>query len=208
MLELHAGYFLAGVLIFTVYRLAETIKVLGGGEDLPRKNGSMIFEFILGGVWAICAANLLIYMISLPLGLGLLALVKILPFCIFVFSAILFASNALINPSKNFLLAILTGTIVTFIAGYFILFVFNGIAAPGDFSLILNSMIAVLIGVCAGLLCYILLSKINSNGNQPLWAAEKLWKIFTNRKFLIIYIIFIGIETYFQIQGESLLTIF
>jgi len=207
MVEVHTGYFLIGVLIFTIYHLAETTKPLGGG-DLPRKDASMIFELLLGGVWVLVIINTLIYIVTLPSELSLLAAYKILPLGILIISAVIFGSKAFIAPSKNFLISLLIGAFVIFFSAYFLLYVTNVIMQGGLLELLINSLYCVLIGLGAGLFCYGILWKINSSGKEILWNAQSLWKVIKNRKFLIIFIVIIGIESYFQLQMESILVIF
>ncbi len=205
MVEIHSGYFLIGVLIFTIYRLAETTKTLGGG-DLPRKDASMIFELILGGVWLLVIINHIIYLATLPSGLIFLAIYEIIPLIIFSISAILFVSNAFIAPSKNFLVSLVIGTSVIFIT--FVLFLLNGVMEGWYIELLINCVFCVLIGLGAGLLCYGILWKKNLSGNEPLWGAKSFWHAINNRKFLFLFILIIGIEAYLQLQMESILTIF
>lgn len=205
MVEIQSGYFLIGMLVFTIYYLAETTKPLGGG-DLPRKDGSMIFELMLGGVWVLVSIHLIVYIATLPSGLSLLAVYKIIPLILFIISAIFFIGKSFIAPSKNFLVSLVIGASVIFLS--FILFVLNGLMQGGYIELLINSIICALIGVGAALLCYGILWKINSSGNETLWEAKSFWNIIKNRKFLIIFIIIIGIEAYLQLQMESILSIF
>ncbi|MHA1265302.1 MAG: hypothetical protein ACTSRS_08730 [Candidatus Helarchaeota archaeon] len=205
MVEIHTGYFLIGVLLFSVYRLAETTKALGGG-DLPRKDVSFVFELILGGVWIFVIINQISYMASLPPALGLLAVQKILPLAIFILAVIIFGGKAFITPSKNFLISLVIAVVVIILV-YFTLFS-QTIMEGSDYALFFNGALCALYGVSGGLVAYALLWKLYPEGTHALWTAQKFWNIINNRKFLLLFIILCGIEAFLQLQMQSLLTIF
>ena len=207
MVAIHVGYFLLGVLIFSIFRLAEMTKPLGGGE-IPRKDGSIIFEFALGGAWLLAAINVIINMSTVQPGLERYILSWILPLVILLFSAVLFGCIAFMAPTKNFLLALLIGTIVAIVMGILLNFIFELVILLEGYELFINSIVAVLIGVGIGLICYAILWKKNPSGNETLWEAKKFWRTINNKKFLIIFIIIVAVEAYLQMQLNSLLTIF
>ncbi|MHA1649812.1 MAG: hypothetical protein ACTSYB_06440 [Candidatus Helarchaeota archaeon] len=207
MVEIQAGYFLLGVLLFSIFRLAETTKMFGARDGLPRKDGWLVFEYILGGVYLLCSINMIGYIVILPPELRLLAVYKIIPLVLFSIATILFGSIAFIAPSKNFLISLIIGTISTIVAALVIMGGFGGIIQGGDYAFLMNGLICVVIGVVSGVLCYIILWKMRKD-LSPLWKAKQFWNKLNNRIFLLIFIIITGIEAVLQLQYESLLTIF
>ncbi len=207
MAEIHAGYFLVGVLIFAIYRLIETTEKLKG-KELPRKDGSIVFQYLLGGVFLLCAVNIVQYMSVQPPELQFLILSKILPLIIFLISVVLFGCIAFMAPSKNFLIALSIGTIVTIVTAWILLYFVETVIIVEGYTPIIKIALSVFGGIGVGVGSYLVLWKINSSGNTRLWEAKSFWKKINNRKFLIPFIILVGIETWMQMQLESILTIF
>jgi len=206
LIEFRIGYFLVGAFLFMSMRLIEKLKWFGG-NSLPRKDPLMIIYLMVGTAFVYILIAQIIYFTSLePYQYGII-LNQILGVILLSISAILFISNSFIYPSKNFLISIIVGGIISIILT--ITFVnYVPIVIIEGYSILIWGFIAHIIGLVVGSMIYIILYYKYKEGLKELWKAEKYWKIINSYYLLIPLFIIIIIEMVLSFRLLSILTIF
>ncbi|MHA1270367.1 MAG: hypothetical protein ACTSPY_11310 [Candidatus Helarchaeota archaeon] len=204
--EFRIAYFLVGAVIFMGMKVFEKLKFFGA-QELPRKDSLMVFYFMLGGAFMWIIVIQMMYFISLPPQQFGIILDQLLSWILLVISAVIFFSNALISPSKNFLISIIVGSIVAVVLTIVVV-LFGPIIIVEGYSVIIWGFITHTIGLIVGIIVYIILYYTYKEGLTELWTAKGYWKVINHYWLLIPVWILLIIEMVLSLRFLSLLTIF
>ncbi|MHA1649554.1 MAG: hypothetical protein ACTSYB_05115 [Candidatus Helarchaeota archaeon] len=207
MSEFFTGYVLIITFSVLIFRLLEKTEWLGR-KELPRRDGFLVFYAMVGGGCIYQVINLIQYNLALPsepVGLGLQ---NIVPIILLSISSVILLSNALVNPSKNFLIAFVVAGATTILCSIFLLLVIDFSQIIGSVPELIAVGLSMLAGLLSGGLVYLILYHIYPYGRAQLWTLRQYWKIINDTRLLLLLIIFVGIETYLQMKFLSILTIF
>ncbi|MHA1830682.1 MAG: hypothetical protein ACTSWR_04030 [Candidatus Helarchaeota archaeon] len=204
--EFRITYFLIGAILFLTMKIFEKFKWFGA-KELPQKDSLLIIYLMVGDAFIWVVADQIIYFISLPASCVGIIFNQLLSTILLSISAIIFCSNAFINPSKNFLISVIIGGASAIILTFVFIQTLPGIIFEGYGSVIWG-FLAHFIGLIIGIIVYIILYFINKNGLKELWTAKKYWNIVNHYGLLIPLLILTIVESVLGLHFLSLLTIF
>lgn len=213
---INLGYFLIGAFIFLCLKFIDRFEYFEK-ENLHMHRIARIWNFIFGMGCILVGINGIFSIIETFGAVQVIDYRHVLPTILLFVCAGIFLSDSFKKPSKNYLIAIGLGVLISAI-GFLVSFIFNflgpenilgrHVMAIGYLSLI-PFFIAVIIGVVAGWLIHAYyLSPKHSEWNEPLWDQVKIWKVINNQYFLIGLCILIYFEIFFQWHSTSLVSLF
>ena len=208
-------YFLVGVFVFLIMKFIVSFDYFAK-EDLPTHKIAQVWHFGFGILCILVGINGIFAMIQIKGAVGVLDYRHILPTIMLFLSAVIFLSDSFKNPSKNYLVAVGIGVIISCV-GFFITLILGWIGPENVFGthityinyiLLIPFIAAAGAGILVSIVLYYRYFKRKKEAwNDPLWDKSNLWSIINNRYFLLAFSIIMYFEIWFQWHSTSLISL-
>ncbi len=213
---LNLQYFLVGAFAFMLMKFITNFDYFAK-EDLFTNKMARVWHFIFGIICILVGINGIFAIAQIKMMTGVLDYRHVLPTLIFFISAPIFLSDSLKNPTKNYLVALGIGVIISTVG--FLITLIMGLIGPENifgthitfvnYILLIPALGGTGFGIIVGLLLYYLwLKRKRQTWNEPLWDKSNLWSLLNNQYLLLTLSILMFFELWFQWHSTSLLTLF
>jgi hypothetical protein len=208
-------YFLVGVFVFLIMKFIVSFDYFAK-ENLPTHKIAKVWHFIFGILCILVGVNGIFAMVQIKAAVGVFDYRHVLPTIMLFLSAVIFLSDSFKNPSKNYLVALGIGVIIS-IVGFFITLILVWLGPENVFGthityinylLLIPFIAASSIGMLVGLLLYYRYFKRRREAwNESLWDKSRIWSILNNQYFILAFCIIMYFEIWFQWHSTSLIAL-
>jgi hypothetical protein len=213
IINLH--YFLVGAFAFIFMKFITNFDYFAK-DNLFTNQMAKVWHFIFGLICILVGINGIFAIVQIHSMTGVIDYRHVLPTFLFFICVPIFLSDSLKNPSKNYLLALAIGVIISTVGILTSLII--GLIGPenlfGTHILFVNYILLIPIlggtglGIIIGLLLYYLWFKRKwVTRNELLWDKSNLWALLNNQYLLLALSIIMFFECWFQWHSTSLISL-
>lgn len=209
------GYFLYGVFIFLGIKFIDRFEYFEKAPLYMHKV-TKVWNFIFGMACILVGINGIFSIIQIYSMIGVFDYRNALPTLFLFISAALFLSDSFKKPTKNYLISLGIGLIISII-GFLISLIITLIGPENVFGyhitfinyiLLIPAFLSIIVGIIVANLVHHFYLKQKSEWDNPLWDITRIWKILNNQFFLLVFSIIVFIEIFFQFHSTSIISLF
>jgi len=209
-------YFLVGVFFFLFIKFVDRFKYFED-DELVSHDMAKVWNFIFGAGLIFVGINGIFALVTIYSTVQVVDYRNLMSTILIFTASGIFLSDSLKNPSKNYLIALGIGCLISAI-GAIIPFIIASIGPDVVFGqhvlyinyiLLIPFIISIMIGfVVALVIFHKRLKPRREEWNKPIWDKTRAWNVINNQMLLLALSIIVFIEVFFQWHSSSLLSLF
>ena len=209
-------YFLIGTFIFMLMKFVDRFKYFEEGE-IYSGNFIKVWNFIYGSLLILIGINGIFAVAQIFSSAQILDYRNLFPTILTFVSSGIFLSDSFKNPTKNYLVALGIGVLISTIAALIMLIItligpeiiFGINITYINYLLLIPFLITVMAAIPVCILIYYKKLKPNRmDWNEPMWDKSKSWNMLNNQFLLLALSIILFFEILFQWHSTSLISLF
>ena len=209
-------YFLIGTFIFMAMKLVDRFKYFEEGE-IYSSGFIKVWNFIYGSALILIGINGIFAITQIFNSVQVFDYRNLFPTILTFIASGIFLSDSFKNPTKNYLVALGIGDLISTITAIIMLIItligpeiiFGTNIMYINYFLLIPFLIAVMVAIPVSILIYYIKLKPNrTEWNEPIWDKTKAWNVVNNQFLLLTLTIILFFEILFQWHSTSLLSLF